>query len=260
MPDALTVARLTAAVEVLDGGKVAAVGPRQGMPFEHRERSRLAVSRAKAGWSPDDLYRSPLMVSIGRRCGRELLRLPHGFLEGRQARDQPPVPERRAGVPLRPARPGLVAGRALHRADRRGAALRHRDDQGDGIQHGPQARQGRAGALVLLGDKLGLLVWQDMPSGFATGKAPKGTKADHENFRRELEAVMDAFRFHPSIVAWIPYNEGWGQPDAEGTNATLQWTKKQDPSRLIGAASGWTDHGWGDWKDMHSTRVRGCIR
>ena len=100
-------------------------------------------------------------------------------------------------------------------------------------------------------DKLGLLVWQDMPSGFATGKVPKEKKADHGNFRRELGKVMDAFRFHPSIVAWIPYNEGWGQPDAEGTNATLQWTKKRDPSRFIGAPSGWTDHGWGDWKDMH---------
>jgi DUF1680 family protein len=80
-------------------------------------------------------------------------------------------------------------------------------------------------------DKIGLLVWQDMPGGFATGKVPEGKKADHENFRRELGNVMEAFRFHPSIVAWIPYNEGWGQPDAEGTNATLQWTKKKDPSR-----------------------------
>ena len=53
-------------------------------------------------------------------------------------------------VPVRPARSGLVAGWALHRADRCGAQVRHRDDQAARLQHGPQARQGRAAALVLL--------------------------------------------------------------------------------------------------------------
>lgn len=101
-------------------------------------------------------------------------------------------------------------------------------------------------------DKLGLMVWQDMPSGFATGRRQGQPATDDANFRRELAAVIEARRFHPSIVAWIPYNEGWGQPDAAGTNQTLQATKQHDPARLVGAASGWTDHGWGDWKDMHN--------
>lgn len=99
-------------------------------------------------------------------------------------------------------------------------------------------------------DKLGLMVWQDMPSGFATSGAA-GRRTDHANFRRELAAMLAARRFHPSIVAWIPYNEGWGQPGAETTNAVLQWTKRSDPSRFTGAASGWNDYGWGDWKDRH---------
>ncbi len=99
-------------------------------------------------------------------------------------------------------------------------------------------------------DKLGLMVWQDMPSASASaGNPPRRT--DDDLFRGELDAMIQARRFHPSIVAWIPYNEGWGQPNAEITNAVLQWTKREDPSRFVGAASGWTDHGWGDWKDRH---------
>jgi len=101
-------------------------------------------------------------------------------------------------------------------------------------------------------DKLGLLVWQDMPSGFIHVKQPEGrSRVDHENFKRELAAVVKSFRHHPCIVAWIPYNEGWGQPGKEETNTVLQWVHQEDPSRYVGGPSGWTDHGWGDWKDVH---------
>ncbi len=65
-----------------------------------------------------------------------------------------------AAVPVRPARPGLLARRAVHGADRRGPAVRHRDDPQARLQHGPQARQGRAGPLVLL-------VRQAGPAGLA---------------------------------------------------------------------------------------------
>ncbi|NIP94277.1 MAG: beta-galactosidase, partial [Akkermansiaceae bacterium] len=70
-------------------------------------------------------------------------------------------------------------------------------------------------------DKLGLMVWQDMPSAFARGKGenlPRGAAEDvafsdsqAEGWREEWEAIMSAFGSHPSIVAWIPFNEGWGQ-------------------------------------------------
>ena len=52
----------------------------------------------------------------------------------------------------------------------------------------------------------------------------------------------------PSIVCWVPFNEGWGQHD---TNAVLKVAKAADPSRLVDAPSGWEDRGWGDMKDMH---------
>src|SRR5881628_1304216 len=56
-------------------------------------------------------------------------------------------------------------------------------------------------------DRLGVLVWQDMPSG--DNKTPEGK----EQFARELEHVVGALENHPSIVMWVPFNEGWGQHD-----------------------------------------------
>ncbi len=92
-------------------------------------------------------------------------------------------------------------------------------------------------------DKLGLIVWQDMPSG-ETGR-DEDAKA---NFRRELKAMIDARRNHPSIVMWVPFNEGWGQHD---TPEIVHWIKEYDPTRLVDEASGWHDKGGGDVSDMH---------
>jgi len=91
-------------------------------------------------------------------------------------------------------------------------------------------------------DKLGLLVWQDMPSG--NNKGPEG----QANFRRELKAVVEAFSNHPSIVMWVPFNEGWGQHDTEQIVASI---KKWDPTRLVNNASGWADRKVGDVHDIH---------
>jgi len=92
-------------------------------------------------------------------------------------------------------------------------------------------------------DKLGLLVWQDMPSG--GNKGPEG----QANFRRELKAVVEAFINHPSIVMWVPFNEGWGQHDTEQIVALIRhW----DPTRLVNNASGWSDRKVGDVHDIHS--------
>ncbi len=92
-------------------------------------------------------------------------------------------------------------------------------------------------------DKLGLMVWQDMPSGNNNGDEGRA------NFRREWKAIIDAFRNYPSIVMWVPFNEGWGQHD---TVEITQWTKQYDPSRLVNNASGWTDAGVGDVHDIHA--------
>jgi hypothetical protein len=93
-------------------------------------------------------------------------------------------------------------------------------------------------------DQLGLLVWQDMPSGDAEKSAES-----KQGFRRELQAMIDALRNHPSIVMWVPFNEGWGQHDTEEIAA---WTQKYDPSRPVNEASGWHDKGSGDVADMHN--------
>lgn len=107
-------------------------------------------------------------------------------------------------------------------------------------------------------DKLGLLVWQDMPSGMGQGMR-QGISAnakddaifspeDKKQFRAELKAMIDHLRPFPCIVAWVPFNEGWGQHD---TNEILKWTKEYDPTRLVDGPSGWTDRGYGDLKDIH---------
>jgi Glycosyl hydrolases family 2/Glycosyl hydrolases family 2, sugar binding domain/Glycosyl hydrolases family 2, TIM barrel domain len=107
-------------------------------------------------------------------------------------------------------------------------------------------------------DQLGLMVWQDMPSGMARGKRqgiPPGAKEDASfspeeiaQFDTELKAMIGRLQNHPSIVAWVPYNEGWGQHD---TVKKLQWVKQLDPTRLVDGPSGWEDRGWGDMKDRH---------
>jgi len=92
-------------------------------------------------------------------------------------------------------------------------------------------------------DRLGLLVWQDMPS------ADNETGASHAQFALELRRMVDALRNHPSIVMWVPFNEGWGQHDTE---AYTTWLSAYDPTRLVNSATGWTDEGVGDVVDEHA--------
>jgi hypothetical protein len=102
-------------------------------------------------------------------------------------------------------------------------------------------------------DRLGLLVWQDMPrcagelAPDAAGDVERPA-AQEEIFSREWEAIIKTYRHFPSIIAWVPFNEGWGQFK---TNEILAWTKKLDPTRLVDGPSGWTDFGAGDLLDMH---------
>jgi hypothetical protein len=100
-------------------------------------------------------------------------------------------------------------------------------------------------------DKLGLLVWQDMPSGGAGDHRTDKRRSDAAatQFEAELKAMLDSFRNHPSIVMWVVFNEGWGQYD---TPRLTEWVKQYDPSRLVNNASGWTDRKCGDVIDMHN--------
>jgi hypothetical protein len=99
-------------------------------------------------------------------------------------------------------------------------------------------------------DKLGLLVWQDMPAGDTTDphKDSRTTANASAQFDKELQAMIDGRRNHPSIVMWVVFNEGWGQHDTE---RLVAWVKQYDPSRLVDNASGWTDKKCGDVHDMH---------
>ena len=99
-------------------------------------------------------------------------------------------------------------------------------------------------------DKLGLLVWQDMPSGPPGGRnaPPKISQQGKEQFERELDQLIKGRGNHPCIVMWVVFNEGWGQFD---TPRMVEHVKQLDPSRLVNNASGWTDQGVGDVSDMH---------
>ena len=100
-------------------------------------------------------------------------------------------------------------------------------------------------------DTLGLLVLQDMPSGEGAGD-PKTDRvlnpaAAAEN-RAEFGRLIGQRFNHPSIVAWVMFNEGWGQFD---TLRIAAWAKQLDPTRLIDDASGFPHHGGGDVIDVH---------
>jgi Glycosyl hydrolases family 2, sugar binding domain/Glycosyl hydrolases family 2, TIM barrel domain/Glycosyl hydrolases family 2 len=94
-----------------------------------------------------------------------------------------------------------------------------------------------------LADSLGVLVWQDMPSG------ENKSAAAQAEFESELHRMVAALRNHPSIVMWVPFNEGWGQFD---TPRIVDWIAHEDPTRLVDNATGWTDMGVGDVVDIHA--------
>jgi hypothetical protein len=95
-------------------------------------------------------------------------------------------------------------------------------------------------------DKLGMLVWQDMPA-MPTGKTISA--AGHQQYELELQRMVDLHHNSPSIILWVVFNEGWAQYDTvRVTNNVIA----QDPSRLVDDASGWTDAGVGSVVDNHT--------
>ncbi|MBW8242678.1 chitobiase/beta-hexosaminidase C-terminal domain-containing protein [Muricauda oceani] len=99
-------------------------------------------------------------------------------------------------------------------------------------------------------DKMGMLVWQDMPQVYPHEDFEERlTSEDKQQFEKELEAMIDDLYNYPSIVIWVVFNEGWGQYDTE---RLTHWVEEMDGTRLVSNASGWTDHNVGDIIDMHS--------
>lgn len=121
-------------------------------------------------------------------------------------------------------------------------------------------------------DRLGVLVWQDMPTAsdqdasrfaqildqardffsaqlFDSGdvRLERSPESAH-HFRRELASMVTGLQTFPSIVAWVPFNEAWGQFD---TDEILAGVGAMDPTRLVDGPSGWIDTGSGDIRDLH---------
>lgn len=95
-------------------------------------------------------------------------------------------------------------------------------------------------------DRLGMLIWQDMPSGgFGDQSVRRGSEfqatfssAAMAQYQAELARMIGALRHFPSIVMWVTNNEGWGQDDAKAVGSIA---KHMDSSRLVNTASGWLD-------------------
>ena len=253
-------------VEVLEGGKTIGVVEESanlvGKQTATRVHTRLPVRDAKL-WSPDSpfLYGLKLTLLDGRKTVDQVESY-FGMRKMSLARDE--------------------KGRLRIHLNNKPCFMLGPLDQGfwpDGLYTAPTDEALRSDIEVLkkLGfnlarkhvkvepdrwyywcDKLGLLVWQDMPSGDKSaewrgpsgvdGKEMKRTPESIEIYERELRALIDCRYNHPSIVVWVPFNEGWGQFD---TVRILNLTKQLDPTRLADGASGGNHFPAGDILDHH---------
>lgn len=123
-------------------------------------------------------------------------------------------------------------------------------------------------------DRLGVLVWQDMVNGGqkynmrriciapnALGRAGRSMKDNkygalarsdargRRQYYHELDEMLRALYHFPSIAVWVPFNEGWGQFDA---NKVTTFIRERDKTRLVDQASGWFDQGGGDIYSVHN--------
>jgi len=110
-------------------------------------------------------------------------------------------------------------------------------------------------------DRLGIMVWQDMPSGDLSGgrwndrpgmeggSDKTRTEASEKIYTTEWNAIIDCLYNFPCIVIWVPFNEGWGQ--FKTAEITL-WTMQKDSSRLVNSASGGNFHEVGHILDLHN--------
>lgn len=118
-------------------------------------------------------------------------------------------------------------------------------------------------------DRLGMLVWQEMPSGggkyrFSTITLPlvtgihrrdnhyrafaRASSQGRGEYMDELEEMVGQLFNAPSVVLWVPFNEGWGQFDS---TFVMERLRALDPTRPVDPASGWHDQGAGELRSLH---------
>lgn len=108
-------------------------------------------------------------------------------------------------------------------------------------------------------DRLGMIVWQDMPSGdrgpqwqnkkYFDGVEILRSPESEANYRKEWKEIIDYLYSNPCVGVWVPFNEAWGQFK---TPEIAAWTKQYDPSRLVNPASGGNHYPVGDMLDLHN--------
>lgn len=222
------------------GRKVATVTGRTGQPLT------LKIAHPRL-WSPDDPFLYDLRVSVGRdRVGsyfgmrsisvEKVEGTPRTVLNGKPVfmmatLDQGFWPD---GLYTAPTDEALAYDLRMHKEMGFNAVRKHIKVEPD--------------RWFYWADRLGLLVWQDMPAMTAGVNPSAAARAEYE---REMKLMIDQHISSPSVVMWVTFNEGWGQYD-EGRIADQ--AKAWDPTRLVNGMSGLNlgaDGGTGDIMDEH---------
>ncbi|QUW77738.1 glycoside hydrolase family 2 [Streptomyces mirabilis] len=222
------------------GRKVATVTGRTGQPLT------LKIAHPRL-WSPDDPFLYDLRVSVGRdRVGsyfgmrsisvEKVDGTPRTVLNGKPVfmmatLDQGFWPD---GLYTAPTDEALAYDLRMHKEMGFNAVRKHIKVEPD--------------RWFYWADRLGLLVWQDMPAMTAGVNPSAAARAEYE---REMKLMIDQHISSPAVVMWVTFNEGWGQYD-EGRIADQ--AKSWDPTRLVNGMSGLNlgaDGGTGDIMDEH---------
>ncbi|MDT0433460.1 MULTISPECIES: PA14 domain-containing protein [Streptomyces] len=232
---------LPVTVTAYDGKrKVASATGRSGTPLT------LRIPHARL-WSPDDPFLYDLKVSVGKdRVGsyvglrsisvEQVDGVPRTVLNGEPifmmaTLDQGFWPD---GLHTAPTDEALAYDLKLHKQLGFNSVRKHIKVEPD--------------RWFYWADRLGLMVWQDMPAMTAGVNPSTAARAEYE---REMKQIMDEHISSPSVVMWVTFNEGWGQYDmARVADQAKAW----DPTRLVNSMSGLNlgaDGGTGDIMDEH---------
>ncbi|MFF4249740.1 PA14 domain-containing protein [Streptomyces sp. NPDC001663] len=241
---------------------VEAKGVRDGVPITataYDGHRKVATARGRTGgpltltiddphlWSPDDPFLYDLKVTVGadrvgsyfgmRSIGVEKVNgVPRTVLNGKPifmmaTLDQGFWPD---GLYTAPTDEALAYDLKVHKELGFNAVRKHIKVEPD--------------RWFYWADRLGLMVWQDMPAMTAGVDPSTAARAEYE---REMKQMIDEHISSPSVVMWVTFNEGWGQYDmARIADQAGAW----DPTRLVNSMSGLNlgaDGGTGDIMDEH---------